>query len=396
MNDLQVGGAAPFSLIERTIVLAVGGSRAYGIHKIDSDVDVKGVAVPGKAQFLGFNSGFEQVDKPGHMQVFVQHMNADEQQVITATKLEGVVFDVRKFFKLAAESNPNILDVLFCRDEEVRICTPMGKVLRDNRDLFISAKAKHTFSGYAAAQLKRIKGHRAWLLTPPKAQPTRADFGLPETTLIPADQLAAAEASVRKQLDLWGVDCTGMSEAEVINFTTQATEWMSRTQISLGFGQVAQPDAQWLAAARTVGLTENLIYVMQKEREYKSAQNYWKQYQEWKTNRNPARAELEAKYGYDTKHGAHLVRLLRMGREIMETGKVHVWRGAGSGPNDREELLAIRGGEWSYDKLIEWASAEDADLERRYKTGDYALPHAPDRVRLDKLCVEIVETMLAQ
>ncbi|AEZ66297.1 hypothetical protein phiTE_131 [Pectobacterium phage phiTE] len=37
-------------------------------------------------------------------------------------------------------------------------------------------------------------------------------------------------------------------------------------------------------------------------------------------NRNAARHELEEKFGYDTKHAMHLVRLLRMSQEILETG----------------------------------------------------------------------------
>src|ERR1039458_5020213 len=34
------------------------------------------------------------------------------------------------------------------------------------------------------------------------------------------------------------------------------------------------------------------------------------QYNGWKAQRNPKRAELEAKFGYDTKHAMHLVRLM--------------------------------------------------------------------------------------
>jgi len=45
---------------------------------------------------------------------------------------------------------------------------------------------------------------------------------------------------------------------------------------------------------------------------------------------------LEAKFGFDTKHAMHLIRLLRMAREILETGVVHVKR------PDAEELSAIR------------------------------------------------------
>lgn len=384
-----------FDLRERTILLTVGGSRAYGIHTPASDVDVKGVAVPTKPYFLGFDQNFAQADQPSHLTPFLADMNDEEQKVAADTKIEGSIYEIRKFLKLASDANPNILDVLFCRDEEVRVLSPQGMILRDNRALFVSAKCKHTFSGYAASQLKRIRGHRSWLLNPPKKKPTRADFGLPEKTLIPKDEIAAAEAAVRKQLDSWNIDFGSMSDAEQIHLKSQIHSYLSSMLSSMGKSDHdAVEEAKWLAAAETAGLSEKLIYVMQKEREYKSAFTHFKQYEEWKENRNEARASLEAKYGYDTKHGAHLVRLLKMGREILETGEVHVWRGGPDGPNDREELLSIRNGAWDYDRLDEWADREDKAMETMYQNRQYVVPKSPDRKAIDGLCVQIVESML--
>jgi hypothetical protein len=98
----------------------------------------------------------------------------------------------------------------------------------------------------------------------------------------------------------------------------------------------------------------------------------------------------------NTKHGAHLVRLLRMGREILETGEVHVWRGGPDGPNDREDLLAIRNGAWSYDWLVDWAEAEDKALQDLYRQRKYVVPGQPDRKGIDKLVVGLVEKALAR
>jgi len=78
-----------------------------------------------------------------------------------------------------------------------------------------------------------------------------------------------------------------------------------------------------------------------------------------------------------------------MCREILTTGKVVVKR------PDREELLAIRNGAWSYDRLVEWAEAEDVELEQLYKTSK-ALPQTPDRKYLDKLCISLVEKSLSK
>lgn len=382
-----------FDLRERTILLTVAGSRAYGIHKRESDVDLKGVAVPPEPYFLGFARRFEQADASAEMAGFADLLDGDEREAVARTKLEGTVYEIRKFLTLAADNNPNILDVLFCRDAEIRFATPAGRALREHRDLFLSAKAKHTFSGYATAQLKRIKGHRKWLLDPPDHFPTRAEYGLPEHTLIPADQLAAANAAVRKKIDSWELDLSGVSDAEIIHVQDQVAHHLSEIRVALGYE--SELDAKWLAAARHVGLDANLIYVMQKEREYEAAARHFRQYEEWRTRRNPDRAALEASHGYDTKHAGHLVRLLRMGREILTTGKVHVWRGSSDGgPGDAEEIRAIRNGAWAYDDLVAWAEGEDAALETLYRERKYVVPKNPDRQAIDTLCVSIVRTIL--
>ena len=342
---------------------------------------MRGVAIPPAAYFHGFLNRFEQADDVEQIQVFLDQLTAAERDISTRTKLEGTVYDLRKFARLAADCNPNILDVIFCRDEEVRLCTPLGDRLRAGRDAFLSIKARHTYSGYAMSQLKRIRGHRKWLLDPPKKPPTRAEFDLPETTLLPREQLGAGAAAIRKKLDSWEIDFGDLSPSAILHLQERISETLAE--------QVGSADARWEGAARAVGLDANLIEVMDRERRYKAAHQGWKQYQAWKTNRNPARAALEARFGYDTKHAAHLVRLLRMGREILVTGQVNVWRG----DLDAGELMAIRDGAWTYDQLIENADGELAQFE--HLEGSAVVPKTPDRKALDALVIELVEVFLA-
>ena len=75
--------------------------------------------------------------------------------------------------------------------------------------------------------------------------------------------------------------------------------------------------------------------------------------------------ELEEQFGYDTKHAMHLVRLLRMGAEILSTGQVNVLR------SDATELLEIRNGKWSYDELLEYATSMDNEIRGHlYRNSD--------------------------
>ena len=57
------------------------------------------------------------------------------------------------------------------------------------------------------------------------------------------------------------------------------------------------------------------------KREWHTRKKKYNQYNEWLRNRQAERAELERKFGYDCKHGMHLMRLLRMGKEVLSTGQ---------------------------------------------------------------------------
>lgn len=340
------------------IYLSKHGSQAYGTSTPTSDLDIRGVCIPNKRYLMGFNSHFEQFD---------QH------------EPDVVVFSLIKFFKLAADCNPNALEILFTNDEDHLFVNDLGKRLLANREMFLSKKAKHTFSGYAMSQLKRIKSHKEWLINPPKAPPTREQYGLPEQTVIPADQLMTAFSFMKKKVETWELDLEPLDEAGKIQLTTKLADILAEMSLSTS-------DSQHIAAGRSLGMSENFLAVLERERAYNTAQRYWTQYQEWKNNRNEARAKLEEKYGYDCKHGMHLVRLMRMCREILTTGQILVRR------PDAEELLEIRNGAWSYERLIGWAEAQDKSLEEAYNTS--TLPNAPNRKALDDLCIQMIEEQI--
>ncbi len=344
---------------KNTIYLVRHGSQAYGTNTPESDEDFKGVCIPPKEYYLGALKKFEQSELKDP---------------------DTVIYEIRKFFNLAASSNPNVIEVLFVDNKDIIHIDPLGEEIVANREKFLSKRIKHTFTGYAVSQLKRIKLHRRYFTNPPKAPPTRADMGLPEQTLIPQDQLMAAEAEIQKQLDRFQFDfMEELSEPMKINIRNIMAEMLAELKITT--------DKQWLGAARQIGMDDNFIELMQKERQYKGAKLEWEQYQNWKQNRNPKRAALEEKYGYDCKYAYHLVRLIRMCREILTTGKVIVKR------PDREELLTIRNGAWSYDQLVEFAETEDKLLQEVYNTSN-VLPKLPDFEYLDNLCISLVEKSL--
>ena len=296
----------------------IHGSRAYGLATESSDTDLRGVFVPPPLALHGFRETPDQVEPSA----------------------ERVLYEIRKFFRLAAACNPTVIEILFTDPADHVTVSPEGQRLLERRSEFLSRLAGDSFGKYGLAQLHRIRTHRRWLLSPPKGKPERASYGLPERSTIPRDEQGAVEAM-------------------------------------LGDGRLAEAD-----------LPSSFLALLDRERQYRSAMREWQQYQEWTRNRNPVRAELERQFGYDTKHAMHLLRLLRMAVEILTTGEVLVRR------PDAEELKAVRRGSLTFDALLEQAEGLGSRLKALAEAS--ALPARPDEDRLNVFCAELVAAVHAR
>lgn len=339
-------------LWDSIIILTRGGSWAYGLNTSDSDEDYRGIAVSPREYLLGFTKRFEHADQRSP---------------------DISIHEIRKFFSLACDANPNILETLWVEPEDQLLVTKASDRLVENRRLFLSKKVRWSYSGYALSQLKRIQRHRRWLVSPPKGLPNRADFGLSEGKFLDDSQLGAAIELVLTEFKGLVPGFEGLEDqpkqAVAVRLEKALFKVLARSpSISIPLG------------------TDNFLHLLAKEKAFRDAQKEWTSYSDWKTNRNPARAAIEAKYGLDLKHATHLVRLLRTCREILTSQEILVRR------PDREQLLAIRNGAWSYEQLVDWATKEDEELN--ILMSQSSLPHTPDRKTLDQLCIELVESSL--
>lgn len=122
-------------LKDNILFLCLGGSYAYGTNIDTSDIDIRGVTMNSKSDFLGLTS-FEQ---------------------FTDSNTDTCIYSLKKFLELVKSSNPNIVEMLFCKPSHYLYISPLGQLLLDNRKLFLTRKAYFTFSGYARAQLSRLE-----------------------------------------------------------------------------------------------------------------------------------------------------------------------------------------------------------------------------------------------
>jgi predicted nucleotidyltransferase len=96
------------------------------------------------------------------------------------------------------------------------------------------------------------------------------------------------------------------------------------------------------------------------------------------------RKKLVDQFGFDCKNAAHLIRLLKMCKEFLETGTFQVYR-----KHDAQEIIAIKTGKWELHKIHELSNELFADVDRLYPFAD--IPEYPDKEAVNKLLVNVLE-----
>lgn len=118
----------------KTILKALVGSRLYGLETEDSDYDYVGVFVRPTEEILAFGN---------------------EEDTYVSKNPDTTLHEVRKSMYLAYKCNPTVLEILYARDYTT--LTYEGKLLIDNRDMFLNNQVFKSYPGYAYQQVKRLQ-----------------------------------------------------------------------------------------------------------------------------------------------------------------------------------------------------------------------------------------------
>ena len=118
------------------ILEGITGSTAYGLNTPTSDIDIKGIyLLP--------------IEKVLEMGFSIEHAT------INHTSPDWEYHEIGKFMKLVMSGNPTLTELLFL--EDYTILTPVGKLLVENRDAFLSTNSiRNAYSGYAFSQTKKL------------------------------------------------------------------------------------------------------------------------------------------------------------------------------------------------------------------------------------------------
>lgn len=118
---------------DRLCFITLGGSHAYGTNIETSDIDLRGVLLPTKEELIGMDHFEQRLDE----------------------ETDTCLYEFNKFIRLVCNCNPNVIEMLGCRDYIV--FNEVGMRLIENAKRFLSQKCIVTFAGYATAQLRRLE-----------------------------------------------------------------------------------------------------------------------------------------------------------------------------------------------------------------------------------------------
>lgn len=240
-----------------------------------------------------------------------------------------VFYEIRKMFSLLLQGNPNVLSLLWIKPEHYLHSSLLGQQIVEHRKLFVGKHIYNAFAGYAHAQMEKMEARD------------------------PAElrRYIAVDAELKRR------GCHPNCKGEIF--------------------EIEQADS---GEERDV-----------REHSNEALLQVWRAYQRKGQNigyLGLKRKELVLQNGYDTKNAAHLIRLLRMCVEFMDSGELIVYRTV-----DAAELLDIKCGKWALDHVKDYA--EYLFLEAKKARDRSSLPEKPDRDEAEKLLVEIVRGHLA-
>jgi predicted nucleotidyltransferase len=134
-----------------SIIVGYRGSQAHNTYitptdpnSID-DIDIMSAFVPPLSYYFGL-SGVHKKDR-GTIEVMLDPW-------------DSVSYEIRKFTWLLLKANPNVLMMLWLRENHYLYIHPLGKRILENRDIFVGKHAYEPFIGYAHSQLHRMEHYK--------------------------------------------------------------------------------------------------------------------------------------------------------------------------------------------------------------------------------------------
>lgn len=352
-------------LKSRNLILfqAISGSRSFGLATENSDTDIRGVYYLPKEDFFGLN--------------YIPQISNKTNDI--------TYYEIGRFVELLQKNNPNILEILASPEDCIQHKNPLMDLLKPED--FLSKLCKDTFAGYAISQIKKAKGLNKKILNPiDKERKSIIDFCyiLENNSSLPLKKWlrefpfsgGVSEGRgglIQEKCGLVNIDNTkGMfalfyDESGNLNYKG-IIQNEEANQVSVS----SVPKGERSLAFMFCNLDAYSTYC-------KDYHDYWK----WVSERNEDRYNVNQNHGqnYDSKNMMHTIRLLQSCEQIFKTGSLQIK------VENRDELLDIKAGNWSYENVMNKAEVLIKSIEHHHSKSN--LPDTPDLEKTTKILVEI-------
>lgn len=316
-------------LQDNICLLCLGGSYAYGTNIETSDIDIRGFAVNSKEELLT-NQNFEQV---------------------CDSETDTTIYSFNKLVSLLSNCNPNTIEILGLKPEHYLHMDDIGRLLIDNRKLFLSKKAIYSFGGYANQQLNRLNNKAV-------------------RQLAQSEQERHILKSIQHAEQTFKEKYFPLNERDFIKLFidySESEEYDTEIfmDISLSHYPLRDYKAMWA-----------------------EMQNIVKSYS--KIGRRNSRAIEQGKL---SKHMMHLIRLYLMCLDILEKEEIITYRSA-----EHDLLMDIRNGKYLNDNQQPipefFEMVNDFEKKLDYAKENTSLPESPNYKLINELMISVNEEVV--
>ena len=396
----------------------IRGSHAYGTNIEGSDIDIGGVYICPEDTLYGLRSEYvPQVEDEKHDTVF---------------------YEFGRWIELLLNSNPSAIESLFIPKEcVIGKIHPAVKFVITHRNEFLTKKCFNPLLGFAFEQIKKAKGLNKKINIPEDfKRKDILDFCytfknqgsqsikkfLSEYHL---DQKYCGLVNIPNMKDVYGVyyDFAAYFKFEFVDKATDkygflfkendfpawceemgyCQEYLNhnfgfaesskrdaglnrvKTRKFFGYSGIVHPDEidksnDVRLSSIPKGETPICFMTYNKDAYMKHCKDY-KEWVEWKKNRNPVRYENNKGHNYDSKNLCHTIRLMEMGVELAEGKGFNVRRNG----DDVKHLLDIRNHVMSYEEIMKEATELKEKFDNLAKISN--LPEEIDYDFVNKLLI---------
>lgn len=300
-----------------------GGSYAYGTNNEDSDIDIRGVAANSKRDLLGMTS-FDHL-KDG--------------------KTDTTIYGFNRLIYHLLNCNPFCIEMLGCKPDAYAMVNDEGRLLLDNKDMFLSQRAASAMAAFAHQQLTRLQN------------------------CIAKDRMGQRE-----------------KEEHILNACNSAMSHFHERYQELPEGSIQL----YLDDTKKADFdTEIFMDITLKHYPLRDYKSMWADMNE--IAKNYGKLNQRNKKKDDThvgKHMMHLIRLYLMFCDILEKGEIITYR-----EKDHNLLMDIRNGKYLDSKGLVIHEFYDMlhELEKRvsYAKTNTVLPNQPDMNRIEELMMSV-------